>query len=207
MKWILFLMLIHFMGVRSQEKGQLSKDSTAMGLICAFVAALVLLLGTSHPAQPLSIDMDLVVFGVLGQEMPAMAQISFVETSRDAGLLVPIHTRFPAGGAGLWGAMLFVCLLLLVPVLRPRFDHPFYRLAHFIPLALVSIVLLGCVYLWQAGVTETEFNAYLSEFDLPVVAGVTFPSTDWELASTRRCRSSFSDDCPALLYSCRVMTD
>ncbi len=184
--FVSLLAVVIFRYVAGVESVQLAKDKRSLSLVFASLAALLLLLGGAHPAQPFTIDMDLVVFGVAEAERPAMAQISFTETSQADAFLVPIHTRLSSGAAWLWGSLILVCLLMLVPVMRPKFDHHLYEKAHFVPPLCVTSILLWYTYAGHSGVTESEFMSYLDAFDLPEVAEVTFQVTDWALALDMR---------------------
>ena len=168
--FVCLLVAVIFRYVACVESVQLSKDKRSLSLVFTSFAALLLLLGGAHPAQPFTIDMDLVVFGVGEAERPAMAQISFTEGARADALLVPIHARLSNGAVWLWGSLILVCLLMLVPVMRPKFNHHLYEKAHFLPPLCVTTILLWYTYTGYSGVNESEFMSYLDVFDLPEVA-------------------------------------
>jgi hypothetical protein len=153
-----------------------------MSLVCAFVAALMLSLGTMHPEQPVSLTMDMVSFGFHDGDVPALASIQFGDAARQDGLLVPIHSRIPMGMFGLWMSMILAALLFVVPLLRNIGTQPWVKYAFWLPPTLV-LIQLG---LWLASVcsefSQSEFANYLTEFDLASIASITYPNEPWSIS-------------------------
>lgn len=152
-----------------------------MSLVCAFMGTLVLSLATMHPEQPVALTMDMVSFGFYEGGMPASVRIQFEEATRQDVLLVPIHTRVVMGMLGLWGSMILIALLFVVPLLRNIGKQPWLKYAYWVP-PILSMVIFG---LWlQSNIgtfSQDDFAQYLTEFDLPAIKSITYPNEPWRI--------------------------
>ena len=118
----MFLVLCAFLLaviVARLDSNSYSAQRSTMSLVCAFMGAFVLALGTMHPEQPVSLTMDMVSFAHHEGGVPALALVEFEATPQRPGLLVPIHVRLGMGMLGLWLTMIAAALVGLV-VCKPE---------------------------------------------------------------------------------------
>ena len=84
----MFLVLCAFLLaviVARLDSNSYSAQRSTMSLVCAFMGAFVLALGTMHPEQPVSLTMDMVSFAHHEGGVPALALVEFEATPQRPG--------------------------------------------------------------------------------------------------------------------------
>ena len=157
-----------------------------LSLVTVGLACLLLLINATHPAQPLTIDMDLIVPMVLDSGSPAMATVVIGQPGQSETLLIPLVARVPLGATGLWIGVVLCSVLFVLPAIKGLEEKRFFGPLHWIPTSLLLVVFL--MWFFQPAVAAAQFEAYLTEFDLENISAIHYPADgfsshrDWPLS-------------------------
>lgn len=163
-----------------------SAQRPTMSLVCAFMGAFVLALGTMHPEQPVSLTMDMVSFAHHEGGVPALALVEFEATPQRPGLLVPIHVRLGMGMLGLWLTMIAAALVGLVSVNRKAGSKQNGTIGHWCVSLLGLIIFAAWLKISLSSFSEISFSQYLTEFDLAEITRIEYPTTAWAVSLPSR---------------------
>ena len=137
-----------------------------LGLAMIGLSSIFLMLTASMAAQPIAIDMDLLVPFVLKSGDVAMTTVTIGDGRDKELLLVPTVVRVPMGSLPLWSALILSIVLMVLPAIRGLEEQRVFVRLHGLPILLVLGTTLALLWTVSAGFQAPLFEAYLREFDL-----------------------------------------